>query len=154
MNEITLTLDKEFLKELITETIKEKMGIELWCDGKIIACVSAYEEINPDLPQKIQYRIRALCVDENYRMQGIARKLFSKIIEEVIKQGAQAAWFTARCHLTKFYNSFGFQEYGDSFLIPNSCMHIKMYKILPTLFRIGPKIFAKKLAFVESSHKL
>ena len=103
------------------------LGVE--CDGKIIACVSAYEEINPDLPQKIQYRIRALCVDENYRMQGIARKLFSKIIEEIKKQGAEAAWFTARCHLTKFYNSFGFQEYGDSFLIPNSCMHIKMYKI-------------------------
>ena len=37
MNEITLTLDKEVLKELITETIKEKMGIELWCDGKIMS---------------------------------------------------------------------------------------------------------------------
>ena len=103
------------------------LGIE--CDGKIIACVSAYEEINPDLPQKVQYRIRALCVDENYRMQGIARKLFSQIIDEVIKQGAEAAWFTARTHLTKFYNSFGFKEYGESFLIPNSCMHIKMYRI-------------------------
>ena len=103
------------------------LGME--CDGKIIACVTAYEETNPDLTQKIQYRIRALCVDENYRMQGIGRKLFSKIIEEVIKQGAQAIWFTARYHLTKFYNSFGFKEYGEPFLIPNSCLHIKMYKL-------------------------
>ena len=31
------------------------LGVE--CDGKIIACVSAYEEINPDLSQKRQYRI-------------------------------------------------------------------------------------------------
>ena len=37
MNEVTLTLDKEVLKELIMETIKEKMGIELWCDGKIMS---------------------------------------------------------------------------------------------------------------------
>ena len=103
------------------------LGVEY--DGKIIACVSAYKEINPDFSQKIQYRIRALCVDENYRMQGIGRKLFSKIIEEIKKQGAQVVWFTARCHLTKFYNSFGFMEYGDSFLVPNSCMHIKMYQI-------------------------
>ena len=104
------------------------LGVEK--DGKIIACVSAYEEINPDLPSKVQYRLRALCVDENYRMQGIARTLFSKIIEEVIKQGAQAIWFTARTHLVKFYNSFGFKEYGEEFLIPNSCMHIKMYMIV------------------------
>ena len=103
------------------------LGVE--CNGKIIACVSAYEEINPDLPQQVQYRIRALCVDENYRMQGIGKKLFSKIIEEVKSNGAQAVWFTARSHLTKFYNSFGFNEYGNLFLIPNSCLHIKMYRI-------------------------
>ena len=103
------------------------LGVEI--NDKIIACVSAYEEINPDFPQSIQYRIRALCVDENYRMQGIGKKLFSKIIEEVKKQGAQAVWFTARCHMTKFYSNFGFIEYGNSFLVPNSCMHIKMYQI-------------------------
>lgn len=104
------------------------LGVEM--DGKIIACVSAYEEKNPDLAQQVQYRIRALCVDEKYRMQGIARTLFAKIIEEVCKKGAQAIWFTARTHLTKFYNSFGFIEYGEEFLIPNSCMHVKMYKIV------------------------
>lgn len=104
------------------------LGIEI--DGKIIACVSAYQENNPDLSQQIQYRIRALCVDENYRLQGIARMLFNKIIEEVTNKGAQAIWFTARTHLTKFYNSFGFKEYGEVFLVPNSCMHIKMYKSL------------------------
>lgn len=104
------------------------LGIEI--DGKIIACVSAYQENNPDLSHQIQYRIRALCVDENYRLQGIARMLFNKIIEEVTNKGAQAIWFTARTHLTKFYNSFGFKEYGEEFLIPNSCMHIKMYKSL------------------------
>lgn len=104
------------------------LGVEN--DGKIIACVSAYQENNPDLSQQIQYRIRALCVDENYRLQGIARMLFNKIIEEVTNKGAQAIWFTARTHLTKFYNSFGFKEYGEEFLVPNSCMHIKMYKTL------------------------
>lgn len=104
------------------------LGVEN--DGKIIACVSAYQENNPDLSQQIQFRIRALCVDENYRLQGIARMLFNKIIEEVTNKGAQAIWFTARTHLTKFYNSFGFKEYGEEFLVPNSCMHIKMYKSL------------------------
>lgn len=61
-------------------------------------------------------------------MQGIARKLFDRLIEEVINKGAEAIWFTARTHLIKFYNSFGFKQYGEEFLIPNSCMHIKMYK--------------------------
>ena len=61
-------------------------------------------------------------------MQGIARKLFDRLIEEVINKGAEAIWFTARTHLIKFYNSFGFKQYCEEFLIPNSYMHIKMYK--------------------------
>ena len=104
------------------------LGIEK--DGKIIACVSAYQDDNPDFSIQNQYRIRALCVDENYRLQGIARMIFNKIIEEVTNKGAKAIWFTARTHLTKFYNSFGFKEYGEEFLVPNSCMHIKMYKTI------------------------
>jgi hypothetical protein len=36
MNEVTLTLDKEVLKELIMEAIKEKMGIKVWSNGEII----------------------------------------------------------------------------------------------------------------------
>lgn len=103
------------------------LGVEH--DGKVIACVSAYQDNNPDINQDNQYRIRALCVDEKYRMQGIARNLFNKIIEEITSRGANAMWFTARTHLIKFYNSFGFKEYGEEFLVPNSCMHIKMYKI-------------------------
>ena len=36
MNEVTLTLDNEVLKELIMEAIKEKMGIKVWSNGEII----------------------------------------------------------------------------------------------------------------------
>lgn len=36
MNEVTLTLDNEVLKKLIMETIKEKMGVKVWCNGEII----------------------------------------------------------------------------------------------------------------------
>ena len=124
--------NRESFEDVIYDKDNHSSAIHLGVenDGKIIACVSAYQENNPDLSQQIQYRIRALCVDENYRLQGIARMLFNKIIEEVTNKGAQAIWFTARTHLTKFYNSFGFKEYGEEFLVPNSCMHIKMYKSL------------------------
>lgn len=36
MNEVTLTLDNEVLKELIIKTIKEEVKIKLWCDGELI----------------------------------------------------------------------------------------------------------------------
>ena len=36
MNEVTLTLDKEVLKELIIKTIKEEVKIELLCNGELI----------------------------------------------------------------------------------------------------------------------
>ena len=122
----------ESFDDVIYDKDKDPSAIHLGVekDGKMIACVSAYQENNKDLNRSIQYRIRALCVDENYRHQGIATNIFKIIVEESIKKGAQAIWFTARTHLTKFYNSFGFIEYGEPFLVPNSCMHIKMYKII------------------------
>ena len=36
MNEVTLTLDNEVLKELIIKTIKEEVKIELLCNGELI----------------------------------------------------------------------------------------------------------------------
>ena len=36
MNEVTLTLDKEVLKEVIIKTIKEKVKIKLLCNGELI----------------------------------------------------------------------------------------------------------------------
>ena len=109
------------VKEVMYDKDNHPSAIHLGVEdnGKVIACVSAYQEINLDLPQKVQYRIRALCVDEKYRMQGIARSLFKKIMEDLVSRGAEAMWFTARVHLVKFYNSLGFKEYGEQFLIPN-----------------------------------
>ena len=36
MNEVTLTLDKEVLKEVIIKTIKEEVKIKLLCNGELI----------------------------------------------------------------------------------------------------------------------
>ena len=104
------------------------IGIEM--DGKLVGCITAFQATNPDLEQPIQYRLRALCVDENYRNRGFARALVQYALDEVQRRGAQAVWFTARVHLIPFYKSFGCTDYGEHFLIPNSCMHVKMYKII------------------------
>ena len=99
-------------------------------DGKIVACVTGFQSTNPDLPQKVQYRLRALCVHPDYRLRGYARTLFQRAIDEAVARGAEAIWFTARVHLVDFYHSFGCTEYGEHFMIPNSCMHVKMYKVI------------------------
>lgn len=44
MNEVTLTLDKEALRGLIMETIKEKMSIKLWCDGIFMTINLMFDE--------------------------------------------------------------------------------------------------------------
>ena len=103
------------------------LGIQM--DGKLVGCITAFQTTNPDLEQPIQYRLRALCVDENYRHRGFARALMQFALDEEQRRGAQAVWFTARVHLVDFYRSFGCTEYGEHFLIPNSCMHVKMYKV-------------------------
>ena len=103
------------------------LGIEV--GGKVVGCITAFKSVNPDINKPVQYRLRALSVDPSYRNRGYARALVNRAIEEVLARGAQAIWFTARVHLIDFYRSFGCVEYGERFLIPNSCMHVKMYKI-------------------------
>lgn len=104
------------------------LGIE--SGGRVIACITAFKSSNPDIDKKVQYRLRALSVDEKFRHKGLATRLIERAIKECISRGAEAIWFTARVHLINFYNKFGFKEYGEHFLIPNSCMHVKMHKII------------------------
>ena len=112
------------------ETHPTVFNLGIQQDGKIVACVTGFQSTNPDLPQKVQYRLRALCVHPDYRLRGYARTLFQRAIDEAIARGAEAIWFTARVHLVDFYHSFGCTEYGEHFMIPNSCMHVKMYKVI------------------------
>lgn len=98
-------------------------------DDKIVACITFFPSTNPDLPYENQYRMRALCTDENYRGRGYATQLINKGMEIVVSRGAQVVWFHARVHLVNFYRSFGCVEYGQPFPVKYSCMHINMYKV-------------------------
>ena len=97
--------------------------------GRVVGCITAFKSINPDIDKANQYRLRALSVDPAFRRQGLATGLVTRALEECKARGAEAVWFTARVHLIDFYRSFGCKEYGEEFPIPNSCMHVKMYKI-------------------------
>jgi len=96
-------------------------------DGQIVASITFLPQVNPDFDDEKQYRMRSLCTNERYRNRGYASALVRRGFEEVARRGGKFVWFTARVHLLEFYHGFGCKEYGDEFLIPNSCMHKKMY---------------------------
>lgn len=98
-------------------------------DGKVVSCATFIKQKNPDFTQENQWRMRGVCTYEGYRKRGYATALIKKGFEMIQERGATMVWFNARHYVIDFYRSFGCIDYGEFFLIPNSVMHKKMYKI-------------------------
>ena len=64
-----------------------------------------------------------------YRGQSLGKALLlhgEKLLKE--QNSDILLWFNAREVAIEFYEKYGYQSFGDPFMIPNVCMHIVMYK--------------------------
>ena len=74
-------------------------------DGKLVACIGA--DIFTDAAEIVSF-----AVDPDYRRQGIGTKIFSALIESVLKRGATLIILEVRPSNTaaiNLYEKFGFQ---------------------------------------------
>ena len=108
----------------------EAFHLGVFEDGKNVCCLTFLKKNNADFPQfTVQYQMRGMCTHPDYRKRGYATALIQKGFELLQEKGAELVWFHARYYVLDFYRSFGCQDYGEFFVIPNSCEHKNMYKI-------------------------
>lgn len=80
-------------------------------DNKIVGHVATYAET------PLYGVIGGLAVDDNYRRQGIAKRLLSSSIDALIKEKKEVFAFCYKENLVEFYNSISFNSYPTSKII-------------------------------------
>lgn len=98
--------------------------------GEQLAGVATYVPRKNDFfDTPFQYQLRGMAVLPEFRKMQIGEKLLFKG-EEILKNKDREIllWFNAREVAVDFYKKYGYRTIGNSFMIPNVCMHIVMYK--------------------------
>lgn len=97
---------------------------------QLIGIASFQKESNSSLPSEHAYRLRGMATDQNFRRLGIGRELVQLGEKMLTEKGCDLLWFNARTVAFEFYESLGFEYYGDLFELPQIGLHKVMYKYL------------------------
>lgn len=96
--------------------------------------IASYEvEGHPHLPAQNAFRLRGMASDPDYRRHGVGRALVLGGLEEIVVRKGDLLWFNARILAFPFYESLGFEYWGDLFTLPRIGEHKVMYKYLRAL---------------------
>ncbi|TCP29723.1 acetyltransferase (GNAT) family protein [Scopulibacillus darangshiensis] len=97
-------------------------------NGQLISIASFYREKNPTLNGAMQYRLRGMATDGEYRKQKAGSSLIASAEEILKEKGADLWWCNARTKVSPYYKKLGLSEHGEVFDIHPIGPHKLMYK--------------------------
>lgn len=117
--------------ECIFEGDSERSTLHLgvFAKEKLVGVASFMKNRNELFNNPRQFQLRGMAVLPEYRKQKLGEALLIAG-EKKLKQDHHSLllWFNARETAVDFYTKYGYETKGDSFMIPNVCKHIVMFK--------------------------
>lgn len=96
----------------------------------IIAVVSVFEQEKIILENIFSHQIRGMAVLKEYQGNGIGKKLFTAMENNLYNKNINTIWFNARAIAVPFYKSLHNEIINKPFEIQDVGKHYVMYKIL------------------------
>lgn len=99
-------------------------------NDKLLSIASFFVQENTKLPNKPQYRLRAMASLPQAQNKGCGRALLSYASKELKERGQSFLWCDAREVATGFYEKLGFQKLGSPYEISIIGVHYLMVKLI------------------------
>ncbi len=106
---------------------KDTFHLGTFLNEKLISIGTFIKDNNPKFNCKLQYRLRAMATDENYRKIGAGKNLFFKGLEILKNNKIELLWCDARMIAIPFYKSMKMKSLPKTYNIPNIGEHKTMY---------------------------
>ena len=97
-------------------------------DSKLIGIVSFYNENNPALDGKVQYRFRGMATLIEYRKKGYASSMLHFAFDKIKQLKGDQVWCNARMNAISLYKNMGMEVSSEEFDIPGIGPHLLMKK--------------------------
>lgn len=110
----------------------EKLTIHLAATvaEKIVSCATFYPEKTNKNLDKNAYRLRGMATDSSCLRKGYGRQIIHEAFQVLKSKECDLLWCNARLIAVPFYQSVGFQEFGELFDISDIGPHYYMHKII------------------------
>ena len=108
---------------------EETFHLGFFEEQKLVAVATYVHRKNALFEAPVQYQLRGMAVLPDFQGRRLGEKLLKKGEELLNKKDSRTLlWFNARESAVDFYKRYGYETIGPTFMIPNVCMHIVMYK--------------------------
>ena len=89
----------------------------LW--AQILAAIATIcRQPLPDTSITTAWRLRGIATLARFRGRGLGKLVAEACLAHALQRGASVLWYSARMSAVGFYQSLGFEAFGDSFLLP------------------------------------
>ncbi|MFZ1688729.1 MAG: GNAT family N-acetyltransferase [Flavobacteriales bacterium] len=95
--------------------------------GRLVGIGSFYREKQETLVGHIQWRLRGMAIDPDFRGTGVGRQLLRFGMDELKSKRADILWCQARESAEGFYAKLGFAIKGEPFTLEGIGVHYIMY---------------------------
>ncbi len=112
---------------------KDSFHLGVFLNEKLISIGTFMQDNNPKFNCKLQYRLRAMATDENYRKIGAGKNLFLKGVEILKNNNTELLWCDARMIAIPFYKSMNMKSLPETYNIPHIGAHKTMYIYLKSV---------------------
>lgn len=86
----------------------EVIHLGVFHEKQLVSIGSLFPLHSPRLSQRVQFRLRAMATDPDFRNQHAGKQLILFAIELLRSRGTEVLWCDARLHAVGFYKSLGF----------------------------------------------
>ncbi len=98
--------------------------------NRLVSVSSYFRENHPEVEGNLQYRLRGMATDTDFRNQGAGFALLEKAEEILREKEVDTWWCNARVTAADYYLKFGMTQVGGIYEIKPIGMHKRMYKNL------------------------
>ncbi len=105
----------------------ETFHLGTFLDKKVISIGTFIKENNSKFNCNLQYRLRAMATDKNYRKIGAGKNLFLKALDILNNKTIEMLWCDARLIAIPFYESLNMKSLPTTYNIPSIGPHKTMY---------------------------
>jgi predicted GNAT family N-acyltransferase len=118
------------IEEIMYDTDNENSTFHLgaYIDDVLVGIASFNFEVNKDLPDYKQFRLRAMAVTPECRNKGVGKMIVLNAIDKLKTTDTKILWCKGRTNVIGYYNKLGFEAFGSSFDYPGIGEHIILFK--------------------------
>ena len=97
---------------------EDAFHVGVFSDETLISIGSFFRLSSSRLHHSVQYRLRAMATDPDFRRMHAGEHLIAFACDELRNRGVHVLWCDARLIAVPFYESIGFSKFDDVYEVP------------------------------------